>query len=223
LVYAPSEVTAKAGNGVEVKFSEETQYPFDGKIMFTFTSSREVEFPFHLRIPAWCNSAVITINGKEHSTPKAGTIAKIARTWKRNDKVEVFFPMEVRLSRWHEESVGVERGPLVFALRIGEEWRKMKGEEPYATYAVYPKETDFPLRIPSGKDAAYEVTIYLVNGDEITGGYIGDWQVSRGQIENADEVIFHAIEQGQASDDERFLFLSGLASYSQQVPAPEIR
>jgi rhamnogalacturonyl hydrolase YesR len=140
LVYAPSEVTAKAGNGVEVKFSEETQYPFDGKIMFTFTSSKEVEFPFHLRIPAWCNSAVITINGKEHSTPKAGTIAKIARTWKRNDKVEVFFPMEVRLSRWHEESVGVERGPLVFALRIGEEWRKMKGEEPYATYAVYPKD-----------------------------------------------------------------------------------
>lgn len=137
LVYAPSEVAAKVGNNVEVKFSEETQYPFDGKIVFTFTSSKEVEFPLHLRIPAWCHSAVIIVNGKEHSSPKAGTIAKIARTWKRNDKVEVFFPMEVRLSRWHEESVGVERGPLVFALRIGENWQKIKGREPYATYAVY--------------------------------------------------------------------------------------
>jgi len=48
--------------------------------------------------------------------------------------------MTVNLSRWHEESVGVEYGPLVFGLRIGEEWRPVRGTGPYATYAVYPRD-----------------------------------------------------------------------------------
>ena len=30
-----------------------------------------------------------------------------------------------RISTWHRDSVAVERGPLVFALRIGEDWRKL--------------------------------------------------------------------------------------------------
>ncbi|MBU0558132.1 MAG: hypothetical protein KKG93_00865, partial [Bacteroidetes bacterium] len=41
------------------------------------------------------------------------------------------------LSKWHEESIGVERGPLVYALKMTEEWRKIKGIEPYATYGIY--------------------------------------------------------------------------------------
>ncbi len=48
--------------------------------------------------------------------------------------------MTVRVSRWHEESVGVEYGPLVFGLRIGEEWKPIRGTGSYATYAVYPKD-----------------------------------------------------------------------------------
>ena len=99
----------------------------------------------------------------------------------------------------------------------------IKGKDTsFEGFAVYPKETTFPLQIPSGTDAAYEVTIYLVNEEEIIGGYVGDWQVSRDALENSNEIIFHVIEQGQASEDDRFLFLSGLESYSQQVPAPEI-
>ena len=30
------------------------------------------------------------------------------------------------------------RGPLVYALRIGEEWRKLKGTAPFADWEVYP-------------------------------------------------------------------------------------
>jgi hypothetical protein len=44
--------------------------------------------------------------------------------------------MKIRLSRWFEESVGVERGPLVFALGLKEDWIRVRGEGPYATYAV---------------------------------------------------------------------------------------
>ena len=100
----------------------------------------------------------------------------------------------------------------------------IKGKDTsFEGFAVYPKETAFPLKIPRGIDAEYEVTIYLVNEDDIIGGYVGDWQISKEQLENANQVVFHAIEQGSASQDERSLFLSSLASYSQQIPAPEIR
>ncbi len=93
----------------------------------------------------------------------------------------------------------------------------------YEGFAVYPKEVDFPLRLPDSKDATYEVTIYLVDDENIIGGYIGDWQVSKEALKDADEIIFHVVEQGPASDDQRFLFISGLSSYSKNVPSPELK
>ncbi|MEK6757310.1 MAG: beta-L-arabinofuranosidase domain-containing protein [Bacteroidota bacterium] len=136
MVYAPSEVTAKVANGIEVTLTEETNYPFDEKVTLRVKASKSVEFPLHLRVPTWCTSAVVLVNGIEHARPKAGTTLRIARTWETGDKVELTLPMEIRLSRWHEEAVGVERGPLVYALKMTEQWKKVKGEGRYATYEV---------------------------------------------------------------------------------------
>ncbi len=104
----------------------------------------------------------------------------------------------------------------------------------HESFAVYPKEAEverelasvlasnFPLTLP-GKDASYEVTVYLIDEENIIGGYIGDWKVNRDSLKDANEIIFHVVEQGSATDDERFLFISGLSSYSKNVPAPELR
>ncbi len=137
LTYAPCEVTAKVGNGIPVSFIEETNYPFDETITIKYTGTHEAAFPLYFRIPSWCVSARISVNGTSMSTPKSGTIEKIYRNWKKGDVVTMVFPMTVRLSKWYEESVGVERGPLVYALKMNEEWRKIKGTEPYATYGIY--------------------------------------------------------------------------------------
>lgn len=90
-------------------------------------------------------------------------------------------------------------------------------------FAVYPKEADFPLRIPNEKDAAYDVTVYLVDDENFIGGYIGEWKISKSELRNANEAVFHVIEQGAASENEKALFISGLSSYSRNVPAPELR
>ena len=71
LVYAPSEVTAKVGDNVQVTFVEETGYPFKDKIKFTYKKGVETTFPFHFRIPAWCEKAVVSINGTLYSEPQA--------------------------------------------------------------------------------------------------------------------------------------------------------
>jgi hypothetical protein len=42
--------------------------------------------------------------------------------------------MEVSTSRWFDNSVAVERGPLVYALRIEENWKKVKATDRYGDY-----------------------------------------------------------------------------------------
>ena len=57
----------------------------------------------------------------------------------------------------------------------------------------------------------------------MAGGYKAEWTVSPEEMENANEIVFHVLDQGFVSDDERFLFLTGLGSYSSKIPKPELR
>jgi len=141
LTYSPNEVTAKVNNGVEVRFKEETQYPFDDKIHFVFECKQSVAFPLHLRIPGWCKNASIKINGKKWKESKGNSIIKINRNWKTGDRVELHLPMEIKITRWYENSAAVERGPLVYALKIKEIWKHVKNEDHYGQYdEVYPND-----------------------------------------------------------------------------------
>lgn len=127
LAYSPSEVTTKVGNGHRVTVTEDTHYPMDDKIQFTvrlLDKTKEVDFPLHLRIPGWCKEATVTVNGVPESTAKGNSTAIIRRTWKTGDQVVLHLPMEVTTSKWYENSIAVERGPLVYALKMEEKWEK---------------------------------------------------------------------------------------------------
>jgi DUF1680 family protein len=128
ILYSPCEVNAVVGNGVKVKLTEETNYPFSDEINFTLhindSKVDSVFFPFHLRIPAWCKTARVDINGKRWEEPEGGQIIKISRQWKPGDKLKLVLPMNISTSTWSENSVSIERGPLVYALKIGERWEK---------------------------------------------------------------------------------------------------
>ncbi len=134
MVYSPSEVTARVGDGSEVTVTEETAYPMDGTVSFTVRFSDKadrksgVEFPLHLRVPGWCAEAVITVNG-ERQTAKGNTVAVLKRLWRENDRVTLSLPMRVTTSSWCENSIAVERGPLVYGLRMEEEWKKCEVPE----------------------------------------------------------------------------------------------
>ena len=138
LVYGASSVKAKIGNGKEVSFSEETNYPFEDKIKFIYQTKTQESFSLHLRIPEWCKKPSVKINGilTKYSGEK---IVIINRQWAENDVVELQLPMEIQFSYWHENSLGIERGPLVYGLKIGENWEKMQSPEfPDGYYNVSP-------------------------------------------------------------------------------------
>ncbi len=128
LAFSPSEITAKVGNNCQVTITEETLYPMDDLILFTLIirdkKVKQVDFPLHLRIPGWCKKANIVVNGKAEQVAEGGKVAIINRTWHNGDKVELQLPMEVTTSRWYENSIAIERGPLVYALEIKEQWNK---------------------------------------------------------------------------------------------------
>jgi len=93
----------------------------------------------------------------------------------------------------------------------------------FESFGVYPIDGNFPIKLLADREHTYDVTIYVVEGDDIAGGYKAEWTVSPGELDNANEIVFHVLDQGFVSDDERFLFLTGLESYSSNIPKPEIK
>jgi len=131
LVYAPCRVAAKVADGTEVTIVEETGYPFQESISFTIHTPKAVDFPLHLRIPKWCREASIYDNGRPVDVKlTGGAIFVHRRTWRDGDRVELRLPMTLEASHWFDRAVAIERGPLVFALRVEEDWKEIEGERP---------------------------------------------------------------------------------------------
>lgn len=141
LIFSPSEVKAKVADGTEVKITEETNYPFEETIKFTINmdnTQKSVNFPFHLKIPSWTTNATITINGKPwEGKLSANSIEVITRKWKSGDVIELKLPMHVETSSWFENAMAVERGPLVYALKVEEKWAKKEVTDDKFRYGDY--------------------------------------------------------------------------------------
>jgi len=145
VVYAPSEVTSIVAGDQKVTIVEATEYPFDENVKFTVRIDKPAEFPLHVRIPGWADAAKVTTPDGKTISPKPGQYLKILRTWKNGDSVKVTLPMKVRLDKRRNNAVAVQRGPLVYSLKIGEDWRKVKDWPDFkaktaqcADWAIYP-------------------------------------------------------------------------------------
>ncbi len=126
VAYGPSEVHSVVHGGTKVSIVEDTLYPFRDKISLTVSPEKPARFPLALRIPQWATGARITVSGQPESGIRPGSFHRIDREWRTGDVVELTFPMKLRVSRWYQNSVAIERGPLVYALKIGEEWKKLQ-------------------------------------------------------------------------------------------------
>jgi hypothetical protein len=114
--------------GVPVTIQQETAYPFSESILFTVRTPKPVTFPLHVRVPGWTLAPKLTVNGKPWDglcTP--GTFETIHRTFRNGDQVELQLPMPLRARYWNDTGVSLERGPLVYSLKIEEDARPVQG------------------------------------------------------------------------------------------------
>lgn len=139
LLYAPSEVSLMVAGGKELKIVQKTGFPFREEINFFFTLAEEAAFPFHLRIPGWTKDPVVKINGEVWEGAVEESIAVISRIWKNGDQVSLTLPMDLHVTQWHDFSKAIERGPLVYALKIRGEFLEKDRNDKYRSFQeVYP-------------------------------------------------------------------------------------
>lgn len=159
IAYGPCIVSTEVADGIPLTITETTNYPFEGTIVFEFKLQSSCEFSFQMRIPAWASGATIYINGEISTIAEAGTFTTLNRQWQSGDRVELQIPMGIRITSGHDGLISVYRGSLLFGLKMGESWRKLKGEEPHADWEVLPTSSwNYGLSIQSDQlDDTFEV------------------------------------------------------------------
>jgi hypothetical protein len=153
--YAPCEVNTNIGD-TPVHLVEDTEYPFRGSIRITVNPAKPSHFSLSLRIPSWAINAKIRVNNQPTQTPlKPGEFARLEREWKTGDIVELVLPMQPRISRWFNNSLAVERGPLVFSHSPGESWVKLRQRGLTADWQIFPtKPWNYALDVDEASIAA---------------------------------------------------------------------
>jgi len=138
VAYGPSEVSTRVADGVPISIRETTDYPFRETVTLGVKTPQPVQFPLVLRVPGWATGATVAVNGTALEGVKPGEFYRVEREWKSGDAVELHFPMRVVNSTWYDNSIAVERGPLVFALKIGESWSRLRQSGPATDWEVFP-------------------------------------------------------------------------------------
>jgi hypothetical protein len=121
LVYSPCRVSAQV-KGVNVVINEITKYPNGDVILIAVDPSQPVSFPMSLRMPTWSENPSVKVNGQPQEGIKPGEMLVIDRKWTAGDVIQIHFPMKMKATRWFENSVAIERGPLVYALDVKGKW-----------------------------------------------------------------------------------------------------
>lgn len=137
VAYAPSVARATIG-GANIEAALQTEYPFRDALTFTVTTDKPVTFPLVLRIPAWADGATLGVTGAAIEHPAPGSWHRVAREWSGTTQLVLTLPMPVRTERRYNSAVAISKGPLVYSLEIGEEWKKLRGDEPHADWEVFP-------------------------------------------------------------------------------------
>lgn len=124
MVFAPSRLKADLQGDFEV--SLKTEYPFRNTLFYIVEKAAGQQLDFRIRIPGWCGAPEIMLNGAAIKAEIRDGFVCIRREWNTGDTIEARLPMEAKISHWYNDSIAVERGPLVFALDLPEEWLAVK-------------------------------------------------------------------------------------------------
>jgi hypothetical protein len=144
VLYGPSVVQARVGAGSLVRIRMQTEYPFDETIVLRIEQlggGEAVRFPLLLRVPGWCEVPQVAVNNEPVALPLPATgWVVLDREWRAGDEVQLVLPAEVRAQVWENNAhaVSVRRGPLTYALRIGERWQAYGDDARWPAYEVLP-------------------------------------------------------------------------------------
>jgi DUF1680 family protein len=144
-LFISGQTTIETGKN-KVKLTQQTQYPWKGKVQIYVEPEKSETFSINVRIPGWAQNkcvpsnlytfhkvvkeqAELKVNGKRISPNIKNGFARIERKWQKGDTIELNLPMHVRRVIAHRNieadrgKVALQRGPVVFCL----EWPDNEG------------------------------------------------------------------------------------------------
>jgi hypothetical protein len=101
-LYAPSTLNGVVGDGIPVEIKTVTDYPFEESIRMTVNPASKSLFPLYLRVPSWCKNPLIKVNDKEVNIVANNGFLRIARQWTAGDSIELYFPMNIKVTDGRE-------------------------------------------------------------------------------------------------------------------------
>ncbi|MBK1678608.1 hypothetical protein CKO38_18530, partial [Rhodospirillum rubrum] len=152
--YAPCTVRTTVGQGVAAAVEVSGEYPFKDRVQIKLSLERPESFPLSLRIPAWCDHPVITLNGHELEFQVTSGYARLVQNWQSGDRLDIHLPMEVRTSSRSMYAASIERGPLVYVLPVKENWQMIQQRDMFHDWEVYPAS---PWKYGLIADTSFEV------------------------------------------------------------------
>ncbi|WP_029271456.1 glycoside hydrolase family 127 protein [Flavobacterium sp. KJJ] len=137
-LYASNNASFTLGK-TDLKISQQTGYPWNGKVVISVDPKKEGQFTIKLRVPGWARNEVlpgdlysykkastqkttINLNGEILEIQPENGYFTIKRNWKKGDKINLNFPMEVQevetnlKVETNKNKVSLEYGPIVYAV-----------------------------------------------------------------------------------------------------------
>jgi DUF1680 family protein len=122
---------------VSLKLTQQTRYPWDGRVKIIVEPEQPGEFALNVRIPGWAQGKPVPgdlyhyespppdkpelkVNDKPVAMQLQNGYARIHRAWKNGDVVELQLPMPIQRVLAHEmvkddaQRVALERGPIIY-------------------------------------------------------------------------------------------------------------
>jgi DUF1680 family protein len=122
-LYGDSTARFEVG-GRSVRLTQASRYPWDGAVEIELEVETPTTFGVYLRIPGWCRSASLRLNGSsiELAAITRDGYALIEREWKAGDTLRLDLDMPVERIHAHPDvradlgRVALSRGPLIYCL-----------------------------------------------------------------------------------------------------------
>jgi DUF1680 family protein len=157
------------GKNVSVKI--ETRYPWEGSVNISFTMEGSgAAFTYGFRIPGWCKTYAVTLNGKDAAYTIRDGYALMNREWRSSDTITVLFDMPVSFVEANprvREAAGktaLMRGPVVYCLEEAD-----NGTELFKIRTGHPDPKDVNVRFD--EDLLEGVTTVSFKGRKLK-----DWE-----------------------------------------------
>jgi DUF1680 family protein len=118
-LYIPSELTWKDQGAT---LALRTDYPFAGDVVFETTRLEQPRtFAVSFRVPGWCESSSLTVNGRAVATQRQSGYVSVRRRWLAGDRVELKLAMRLRAEPVRDDAnlVALLYGSMVMAADLG--------------------------------------------------------------------------------------------------------